>query len=131
ILLRCARNQAALTVHYVRSEAIVVDFLQPANKKLQIHDRSDHAQEASAIHNWRADQHHRTRRLAATYYERLSVINPPIPSGSISALHFTVQNGAGSNSPGRDALDVRVEQRRIRDILGSPHRTAEPPAQSV
>ena len=117
IVMRCSCYQAALAVDHVGSEFSAADFLQTADKKLQIHDRSDHAQEASAVHDRRANQHDRTRRLAAPYYQGLSVINSAIPSRSVGALQFALQKSVGGDTACRDSLAVGVEQSGISQIF--------------
>ena len=51
-------DQASLAVDNEGHEAGTIHFLQAADKKLEINDRSDHSPKTIAVHDGRADQQH-------------------------------------------------------------------------
>ena len=84
----------------VRSEASAADFLQATNKKLKVHYRGDHAQEALAVHDGRADQEHGAGRLSFSNDEGLSAIDASVAGGGIGVLEFSLQKSVRRDAAG-------------------------------
>src|SRR5580700_3018131 len=102
-------DQSPLAIHYVWREAASVDLLQASYKELQVHDGTDHAQEAPTVHNRGADQHHGAGRLASSHYKCLTVIDSSFAGGGISALQFALQKCVGSDSAGGNSLGIGIQ----------------------
>ena len=103
-------DQAPLTVHNVRSQAATADFLQTANQELQVYDRPNHAQKASAIHHRSADQHHRAGGLAVAHNQSLAVIRAAFTGGSIGTFQFALQECIWINAAGGNSFGIGVKE---------------------
>ena len=117
ILRRRCRHQAPLAVDHVRHQPALADGLQAPDQVFEVHHRPDHPKETPAIHDGRADQHHRLGRFSAAHHQRLPAIDAPLARGLISAFQFTLQKFIGINSSRRNSLGVGIQQGRIGNVV--------------
>ena len=129
VLRSAGSHQPALRVHNVGNQAAAADFLQPANQKLQIHDRAHHAQKTPAIADGTADQQNRPRRLAVSHLQRLPVVGAAIAGGVIGMLQFALQKSVGCDASGRNSFGIGVQQRGIGEFIGGGNKVLQQCAQ--
>ena len=109
--------QSALRVNDVRRETSPADFPQPANQKLQVHDRCDHPQESLLILDRRAHQENRSGIFALALDESLAVVYPAIPGSGVGVLQFTLKKSIRGNPSGGNALRFGVEQSCVGNFI--------------
>ncbi len=109
--------QASLGVHNVRCEPGAVHFLQTPDEELQIHDTSDHAQEAITIYDRSAHQQHRPSGFAAAHHQRLTTVAAFLMGGRVGAFQFALQECVWFNSSRRNAFSIDVQYAGIGNVV--------------
>jgi hypothetical protein len=129
ILRRRRRHQPALAVDDVGHQSAQADLLQAPDQVIHVHDRPDHPQKASVIHDGRADQHDGARRFSAAHHQRLAAIGAAFARGLIGSLQFALQKGVGLDASGGNAFGIGIQQRGVGNVVRRGDKILEHGAQ--